>query len=330
MKLKNSYLLEVVPIVWHGDPLHSKTYRTRARNDLEAEGNAEPSRRAIERELSKNDNDGSFNAFLRVFRSLSEEPDVTHRNRHATSPDQAFEDDKIVLDMLVTMIGADEPTVKPRWLAFERFRNAVRRDQPEIPLSAFLDFIYEQGDREFDDVELLSWMLAGYLEFHCVDRGFSIGQHKNSFVGSLVPPEIWIPEADDQERLSTSRYKVLDHLVRHSTADSSNRIVQYLRGDRRWRSSSDGTAVRALEVKKAYVTLLGRPYDGVFRTHIEGILQFAKIFEWYQLVKLCISNEPASEIKRSFTRFPANYALFYDELHAYCDARSSHLSNTKS
>ena len=200
----------MVQLIWHGDPLHAKTYKKRSKKILEAKG-IEPTRRAVERVINDQGDRALHDSFLRVFRSISEEPESTHRRRHRDEPEKTWDDDQRVFRHMLEMSEtvSDEPS--RNWLAFEGFRNAVRRDRPDISLSIFLDFIYEQAEREFDDVELLVWMLASYLEFRCVDIMLPLGIHKDSFIGRVVPPDIWIPEADDEGRLCTSRYKAVSY-----------------------------------------------------------------------------------------------------------------------
>jgi len=318
--LKSATLIEVVSVVWHGNPLQAKTYKSIAKKNLGSAG-ASITRRTVEAYVDKQGDRLDHDSFLRVYRSIADEPEATHRKRHQEEPDKAFEDDLRVWNRMCRNAGEDAPDVKPRWLAFENFRNAVRRDQPEIPLSTFLDFLYAQADREFDDVHLLVWMFAAYLEFHCVDRGSAIGLHKDSFVGKFVPANIWMPEANEKGQLCTSRYKVLDYIAHVTKQDLSERSIQHLRGERQWRTRAQGCGVRELNVPKALSILVGeRPTDR-YDPQLIGVLQFARIFEWLQLVQLCISDKSAQEIVRSFSRFPSLYEQFHTELQHYNQSR---------
>ena len=208
------------------------------------------------------------------------------------------------------------------WNRFRLEATDYREQYPDSNLSQYCEFILTKADVELNDVETLMWCAIACLQGVLTMEGFPLGIAKDAFIGRMVPIDLWIPEANDKGQLSTSRYRVMNHMLRSYMRNKNSTAMQHLRGGVQWRKPNDQHELRKLCRIKAKLALYDVPYRTSLDLPLDVQFHFLEVFEWLQL-SLFNDGVSASEIVNEFSKFPKMHAVFYKELFYFYKKKES-------
>lgn len=209
-----------------------------------------------------------------------------------------------------------------------RETETYRRQHPNEYLSTFYEFVLSKADDEFTELEILMLTAVGTLEWALTLELRAPLILKDQLIGEFIPLEIWIPESNNDGLLSTTRYRVINHLLQNYMHTKEDSALQHLRGGPKWRQPQDWHKLRKLNKSLAKLSLS----NGYFRTDafdqvLDVLFHFAIVFEWFQL-SLFKDGVSADAIVREFSKFPMIRENFYRDLqYFYKRKRSRQLYN---